>query len=299
MNVVQYYTAVGAILKSPFGMRKHPIYGDMRMHNGIDFGGKPTGYPWPCFAPGTVTHRGEHGARGKLVVIRNRDLYLGVRLKQIYQHLDGYIAKVGDEVVQDSPIGANGMTGDCTGPHLHYELRIDDGSTLGSPVWGDPANFVLGGDGLKEYTVKSGDTLGGIASKNGISPWKKLVEWNQDRYPDIGTGSTALVRVGWVLRLYDPKLDPEPDPKPEPEYSLDKLIVYHSEADWGAASLLEYKLKSPAILYAYATPEMLNSFKIVVQVGGPMINCKAEVVHLAGADRIATAWAVLDYIDGL
>lgn len=141
MDPVTYYTGLGARVTSPFGPRIHPITGKQSHHNGVDFGGKAKGFPWPNFSPGTVTHRGEHGARGKLVVVKCRDLFCGLQLKQIYQHLDGYIAKGGDVLAQGDPVGTNGRTGDCTGEHLHYELRVDDGSTLGAPVWGDPAKY--------------------------------------------------------------------------------------------------------------------------------------------------------------
>lgn len=212
MNPISYYTgpAHGAKVTSPFGMRDDPLNpGTRRMHNGVDFGGKPRGYVWTCYAPGVVTHIGDHGARGKVVVVAS----LGDKVNQIYQHLDAYLVTPGTRVVQGSPIGTNGTTGKVTGPHLHFELRVQDGSTLGSPVWGDPAQYRGGGGEMKEYTVKSGDTLGKIASTHGISPWTKLVEWNKDRYPDIGTGSNALVRVGWVLRLQAPE---KPVPVPQP-----------------------------------------------------------------------------------
>lgn len=72
---------------------------------------------------------------------------------------------------------------------------------------------------MKEYIVQSGDTLGKIAAKFNISPWQKLIEWNKDRYPDIGTGKNALVRVGWKIRLYDPN---PPKPKTDIEILKEK-----------------------------------------------------------------------------
>lgn len=210
LTPVEFYVKQqGAKITSSFGMRKHPITGKMTMHNGTDIGGKPRGYVWRTPYAGIITHLGEHGTRGKVVVQRIEDL----PLLQITQHHDDYRCRVGDKVQPGDPIGTNGTSGNVTGPHLHYELRWDNGTTLGGPVWGDPENFDIEKArkelSMKEYTVKKGDTLAKIASTHGIHPWQQLVDWNRDRYPDIGTGKNALVREGWVLRLYDPATEAE------------------------------------------------------------------------------------------
>ena len=87
---------------------------------------------------------------------------------------------------------------------------------------------------MKEYVVQKNDTLATIAARFNISPWQKLVEWNRDRYPDIGTGNNALIRVGWKLRLYDPR---EQGPKPEvskEEFEQLKQRVQNIEAKLAA-----------------------------------------------------------------
>lgn len=214
MDPKTYFTgaAHGARVTSPYGMRNDPLNpGSQRMHYGIDFGGKPRGHVWTSPYPGTVTHTGTHGARGKVAVVKVK----GRQILQLFQHLDEYQCKTGDEIEQGYPIGTNGTSGtlpngkpSVTGPHLHYELRLDNGTQLGAPCWGNPAEFTLAKageeDNMQEYIVKNGDTLSTIASGSGIKDWHLLVEWNKDRYPDIGTGKNALVRVGWKLRLYDP-----------------------------------------------------------------------------------------------
>jgi len=194
-----------ARVTSPYGMRPDPFgSGKMVMHYGVDMGGVPRGHLWTSPYAGTVTHVGTHGGRGKVAVVRIE----GTRVLQLFQHLDEFRCRLGDEVEQGWPIGTNGSTGDVTGPHLHYELRLDNGTKLGAPCWGDPAEFTLERarkeETMREYIVKNGDTLGTIASGFGISSWQQLVDWNKDRYPDIGTGPNALVRKGWVLRLFDP-----------------------------------------------------------------------------------------------
>jgi murein DD-endopeptidase MepM/ murein hydrolase activator NlpD len=194
-----------ARVTSPYGMRPDPFgFGKQVMHYGVDFGGVPRGSLWTSPYAGIVTHTGTHGGRGKVAVVRIE----GTRVLQLFQHLDEFRCRVGDPVDPGDPIGTNGISGDVTGPHLHYELRWDDGTPLGSPVWGDPADFTperaRRESDMREYTVKKGDTLTRIANAHGIHPWQQLVDWNRDRYPDIGTGKNALVREGWVLRLYNP-----------------------------------------------------------------------------------------------
>lgn len=138
-SAVDHFTGPfhGSKITSPFGPRIHPITGKQSHHNGIDFGGVPRGHVWTSPFPGVVTYLGNGSARGKYAVVRIQD----TKILQIMQHLDGHKRKVGENVVQGSPIGTNGMTGDVTGPHLHYELRVDDGTPLGAPVWGDPAQY--------------------------------------------------------------------------------------------------------------------------------------------------------------
>jgi len=139
MNPVDYYKQAGAKVTSPYGMRKHPLTGKNTMHWGIDldYPGPSRGRLWTSPYPGIVTHLGEHGARGKVAVVRIQ----GTRILQIMQHFDEFRCRVGDEIERGYPIGTNGTSGNVTGPHLHYELRWDNGTPLGSPVWGDPAKF--------------------------------------------------------------------------------------------------------------------------------------------------------------
>lgn len=203
--ILHFQREHGAKVTSPYGMRPDPFgSGKQVMHYGVDFGGVPRGHLWTSPYSGVVTHTGTHGGRGKVAVVRVED----TRVLQLFQHLDEFRCRVGDKVQPGDPIGTNGKTGDVTGAHLHYELRWDNGTPLGSPVWGDPAEFTPERAGkesdVREYTVKGNDTLGSIASRFGIGSWQQLADWNRDRYPDIGTGKNALVKPGWTLRLYDP-----------------------------------------------------------------------------------------------
>ena len=194
-----------AKVTSPYGPRPDPFgSGKTVMHWGVDLGGVQRGHLWTTPYAGVVTHTGTHGGRGKVAVVRIE----GTRVLQLLQHLDEFRCRVGDKVQPGDPIGTNGSTGAVTGPHLHYELRWDNGTPLGGPVWGDPAIFTPSRareeSDMREYIVKTGDTLGTIARSFGIDSWQQLADWNRDRYPDIGTGKNALVKPGWTLRLYDP-----------------------------------------------------------------------------------------------
>jgi murein DD-endopeptidase MepM/ murein hydrolase activator NlpD len=110
--------AVGR-LSSPFGMRKHPIHGDMRLHAGLDVAA-PTGTPVAAAAAGEVVHAGPSGGYGNLIKIRHAD---GTETR--YAHLSRIDVTKGQTVPIGHPIGAVGSTGASTGPHLHFEIRKD------------------------------------------------------------------------------------------------------------------------------------------------------------------------------
>jgi murein DD-endopeptidase MepM/ murein hydrolase activator NlpD len=106
---------VGGVVTSEFGLR------DGRPHTGIDIA-VPTGTPIHPTAPGTVSFVGQLGGYGNLVIIEHAG---GVRT--YYAHLSRFGGfAVGDAVSQLDSIGAVGCTGNCTGPHLHFETRTAD-----------------------------------------------------------------------------------------------------------------------------------------------------------------------------
>ncbi len=133
-----YYTVEGrnirkAFLRSPLEFsritsgfsrgRFHPILQRWRAHNGIDYGA-PTGTRIRATGDGVVEFAGRHaGGYGNLVVLRHQSKYT-----TWYGHLSGFASGVrkGARVAQGSVIGYVGATGLATGPHLHYEFRIND-----------------------------------------------------------------------------------------------------------------------------------------------------------------------------
>jgi murein DD-endopeptidase MepM/ murein hydrolase activator NlpD len=108
----------GARISSRFGMRKHPILGYTKMHQGIDFAA-PRGTPIYAAGDGKIEFLGRRGGYGKYIRIRHDSIH-----STAYAHLNSYRKgmRVGKSVKQGQVIGYVGTTGRSTGPHLHYEV---------------------------------------------------------------------------------------------------------------------------------------------------------------------------------
>ncbi|MDQ3974109.1 MAG: M23 family metallopeptidase, partial [Actinomycetota bacterium] len=106
-------------LTSTFGPRRHPILGVERMHEGIDIGA-PSGQPILAAADGQVVHAAPYGGYGNVVLIDH-----GGGLSTLYAHQSEILVAAGEVVSQGDLIGLVGSTGYSTGPHLHFEVRID------------------------------------------------------------------------------------------------------------------------------------------------------------------------------
>lgn len=101
--------------------RKHPILNRIRRHEGTDYAA-PSGTPIKATGSGRVVFRGRRGGYGNVIVIRH-DAHLSTR----YGHMSSFAKEfgVGSKVRQGDVIGYVGMSGLATGPHLHYEFRVD------------------------------------------------------------------------------------------------------------------------------------------------------------------------------
>ncbi|NJR13637.1 MAG: M23 family metallopeptidase, partial [Phyllobacteriaceae bacterium] len=108
--------------KSGFGPRRHPILGYVRMHTGADWAA-PRGTPIIASGNGVVEKAGWAGAYGKQTLIRHANGYVSS-----YSHQTNIAKGVvpGARVRQGQVIGTVGSTGLSTGPHLHYELIVND-----------------------------------------------------------------------------------------------------------------------------------------------------------------------------
>ncbi len=111
--------ASGSYISSYFGMRMHPIYHYMRMHNGIDIPA-PGGSNILAAESGTVIEATYNSGYGNYIVI-----YHGNGISTLYAHSCRLIASVGDYVTRGQVIALVGTTGNSTGNHLHFEVRID------------------------------------------------------------------------------------------------------------------------------------------------------------------------------
>ena len=131
-----YYTLEGkslhkAFLRTPVELarissyfnprRRHPILNVIRAHKGIDYAA-PTGTPIKATGAGRVIYRGTKGQYGKVIVLRHGNIYT-----TLYAHMSRYArgTSVGRTVRQGQTIGYVGNTGLSTGPHLHYEFRVN------------------------------------------------------------------------------------------------------------------------------------------------------------------------------
>lgn len=122
--------------------RFHPVLGINRPHNGVDFAAA-TGTPVRTIGDGTVTVAGFRGSTGNMIKIQHND-----RWSTVYMHLSKIEAgvKVGAKVVRGQQIGAVGMTGLATGPHLHFEVHEHD-------AYVDPIKANLGAELAPGETV--------------------------------------------------------------------------------------------------------------------------------------------------
>lgn len=116
-------------VSSGFGTRWHPVLGGYRFHAGIDLVA-PAGTPILATAPGAITQAGWCGGYGLCVTVDDGNGY-----HTLYGHLSRVDVIAGQNVTSGQRLGLVGSTGRSTGPHLHYEVRIN-----GRPV--DPRSYM-------------------------------------------------------------------------------------------------------------------------------------------------------------
>lgn len=109
----------GAQLTSSYGMRTHPVLGGRRKHTGIDLAA-PTGTPVYATADGIIGRADWFSSYGLYISINH-----GASMETRYAHLSRLAVAAGDNVKKGDLIGYVGSTGRSTGPHLHYEVRVE------------------------------------------------------------------------------------------------------------------------------------------------------------------------------
>jgi murein DD-endopeptidase MepM/ murein hydrolase activator NlpD len=136
----------GAHLTSGFGMRRHPLLGFSRMHKGVDFGAAP-GTPIYAAGAGIVEDATRKSGYGLYVKIRHSN-----RVSSAYAHMSHFGRGItrGTRVSQGDIIGYVGTTGVTTGPHLHYEVLVENNQV--NPLTVDiPTNTTLAGTQLAAF----------------------------------------------------------------------------------------------------------------------------------------------------
>lgn len=126
---IQMIWPVRGAITSKFGMRYHPIVRRYRLHSGIDIA-VPEGRPIMAAESGIVIQSGVLGGYGYAIVIDH-----GKGVSTLYGHCSALLVNVGDVVSKGQIIARSGNTGLSTGPHLHFEVRVN-----GSPV--DPLRYL-------------------------------------------------------------------------------------------------------------------------------------------------------------
>jgi len=132
-----------ARMTSDYGMRTHPVLGGRRAHKGIDLAA-PTGTPVYATADGIVGRANWFSSYGLYVQIEH-----GAKLETRYAHMSKLAVADGQRVKKGDLIGYVGTTGRSTGPHLHYEVRID-----GQAV--NPIPYMVESDAQQAFALATG-----------------------------------------------------------------------------------------------------------------------------------------------
>lgn len=178
-GIVDYYDADGhsskkflmrkpitaGVLRSGFGSRVHPILGYRRSHNGVDYAA-PRGTPILAAGNGTVKSAGRSSGYGNLIVVSHTNGY-----ETAYAHQSSFAKGIapGVKVRQGQVIGYVGSTGLSTGPHLHFEIRVN-GQAVDPLRIRLPQGRVLEGDFLTAFELERQriDALLGIDTDSGV-----------------------------------------------------------------------------------------------------------------------------------
>jgi len=166
----EYYTADGRPLKksfirmpipyarltSSFGSRKHPVLGRVRMHKGVDYAAS-AGTPIQAAGDARVAFVGWQGGYGRVVILDH-----GRGYTTLYGHMSRFgTERVGQRIAQGTVIGYVGMTGLATGPHLHYEFRVNGVHRNPLSITMPPPE-PLSGAALAQFRAQTGAALAKI-----------------------------------------------------------------------------------------------------------------------------------------
>lgn len=118
-SIEGFITPTNGSVGSGFGLRVHPIFRSTRMHTGVDIGA-PSGQAIWASKAGRVIFAGSKGGYGNAVVVQHEG-----NVATLYAHMSAFRSSEGDMVEAGDIVGLVGSTGFSTGPHLHFETRVD------------------------------------------------------------------------------------------------------------------------------------------------------------------------------
>lgn len=138
----------GTYITSGYGIRLHPIQGVYKYHSGIDIGNAGYGAPVIAAADGVVTFAGQMSGYGNCVMVNH-----GSGIVTLYGHGQEIKTELGKEVKKGDLIMLVGSTGNSTGPHLHFEVRVNGTAT-------NPIPFLKGEENTTSTNTEStGNTV--------------------------------------------------------------------------------------------------------------------------------------------
>jgi murein DD-endopeptidase MepM/ murein hydrolase activator NlpD len=172
----------GARLSSGFGNRKHPILGYTKLHKGTDFAA-PTGTPIYAAGNGRITSYGANGSFGNHAKIEHANGYTTT-----YAHMSRFAKglKRGSSVKQGQVIGYVGTTGRSTGPHLHYEVHINN-KPVNAMSLKLPTGRKLTGEQLEQFKAE----MARIEALRDAEISERMVAQAQPAAP-VGPGYTSV-----------------------------------------------------------------------------------------------------------
>lgn len=203
----------GSIIKSPYGMRKHPISGGQKMHTGIDLAlpGRKIG-DIVSAADGEVIAKG--GCRGKncgyglFVHVLHKDSSGKPICITTYNHLEEFYVEKGQKVMAGQKLAKEGSTGGSTGPHLHFEVKSPDGKYM------DPAPLIRGNS--IQVDAKKPD---GEPTKDGTSEVKGGGSLSAE---EVKAKQKECAKSGVTSPDNPNPTEPAPEPTPTPPGSTNK-----------------------------------------------------------------------------
>jgi hypothetical protein len=184
---------VGAYtVTSGFGMRVHPVTGELRAHHGVDLAMSPHGGAVLAMGDGVVVSTNSGGGGGNVVTIDH-----GSGLTSVYMHLASFSVSPAEHVSRGRQIGIEGSTGTVTGPHLHWEVRID-GVPIDPVTWAQGHGLVMDGNAPP---IDTGPPLSPGAGSPGADRVGDLSPAQLSNAAEIITAGAALGIDEWTITV--------------------------------------------------------------------------------------------------